>query len=82
MPHDDAPAASSQAHGAGHRFWHALREHATHWAVGGAILALTGFAPEEWLARTVDAMHLPANALHLWGAGIDPRIIAVIAGMA
>jgi hypothetical protein len=38
------------------RLWRALREHATHWAVGGLLIAATGFAPEEWFARTDEAL--------------------------
>ena len=62
--------------------WHVLREQATHWVIGGILLALTGFAPEEWLAHAVHGLHIPEGALHLWAAGIDPRIVAVVAGMA
>lgn len=61
--------------------WHTLREHAIGWVVGGAILSLTGFAPEEWLARGAQGLHIPEDALHLWAAGVDPRVVAVVAGM-
>jgi len=30
-------------------FWHRLRETVTHWIVGGLVLLVTGFVPEEWL---------------------------------
>jgi adenylate cyclase len=63
-------------------FWHSLREHATHWAVGGVLIAATGFAPEEWFARTVEHLHLPENALHLWNAGIDVRVLPISVGVA
>jgi adenylate cyclase len=64
------------------RVWHALREHATHWVVGGALIAATGFAPEEWFARTVEHLHIPENALHLWNAGIDVRVLPIGLGVA
>jgi adenylate cyclase len=59
-----------------------LREHATHWVIGGLLLALTGLAPEEWLARAVDGLHVPANVLHLWTAGIDVRVLPIAVGIA
>jgi len=47
---------------AGHKkYGHLLREYATHAAIGGAILMLTGFAPEEWLARLGDRLRLPGG---------------------
>ena len=30
-------------------FSHRLRETVTHWIVGGLVLLVTGFVPEEWL---------------------------------
>jgi adenylate cyclase len=63
-------------------FWHALREHATHWVIGGALIAATGFAPEEWFARTVEHLQIPAKALHLWNAGIDVRVLPIGIGVA
>ena len=62
--------------------WHVLREHATHWVVGGVLIAATGFAPEEWFARTVEHLHLPENVLHLWNAGIDVRVLPIALGVA
>lgn len=64
------------------KLWHGLREHATHWVIGGILLALTGFAPEEWLAHTVHGLHIPESVLHLWAAGIDVRVIPIGIGMA
>lgn len=59
--------------------WHTGREYLTHWMVAGAILAATGAAPEHWLADLLHDVHLPTDALHLWTAGIDLRV--VIAGL-
>jgi hypothetical protein len=59
-----------------------VREHATHWVIGGTLLAATGFAPEDWLAHTVHGLHIPDNILHLLPAGLDARIVPVAVGMA
>jgi adenylate cyclase len=64
------------------KLWHGLREHATHWVVGGTLLAVTGFAPEEWLAHTVHGLHIPESVLHLWSAGVDVRVVPIAIGMA
>ena len=56
------------------RFWHGLREHLTTWAIGGILIGLTGFTPEEWLAKLFEFTHLPAM-------GFDVRIILVLAGV-
>jgi len=59
--------------------WHTGREYVTHWMVAGAILAGTGAAPDHWLANLFQSLHLPTDALHLWVANIDLRV--VLAGM-
>ncbi len=59
--------------------WHKGHEYVTHWMVAGAILAATGAAPDHWLAHLFHKLHLPADALHLWVANIDLRVI--LAGM-
>jgi adenylate cyclase len=64
------------------KLWYGLREHATHWVIGGTLLALTGFAPEEWLAHTVHGLHIPDSVLHLWAAGVDVRAVPIAIGMA
>jgi len=62
--------------------WHTLREHVTFWVIGGILLAVTGFAPEEWLARAVDGLHAPESVLHLWAAGVDVRVVPIAIGVA
>ncbi len=62
--------------------WHTGREYLTHWMVAGAILAATGAAPEHWLADLFHAVHLPIEALHLWTAGIDLRMVLAGLGLA
>lgn len=53
-----------------------LTSHVTGWVIGGAVLALTGIAPEQWFARIVEAIPLPMPrfdfrlALALTGLGI------------
>lgn len=62
--------------------WHKGREYLTHWAVAGLIVAVTGVAPEHWMADLVGELHIPGDALHLWNAGIDARWLAVGCGLA
>ena len=64
------------------RVWHVASEHLTHWIVAGAILAATGAAPEHWLADLFHEVHLPTDALHLWAAGIDLRMVLAGLGLA
>lgn len=61
------------------RIWHKVHEYVTHWMVAGAVLAGTGAAPDHWRAHLFQRLHLPADALHLWVANIDLRI--VLAGL-
>ena len=63
------------------RIRHIASEHLTHWIVAGAILAATGAAPEHWLADLFHDVHLPEGALHLWGAGIDLRMLLAGLGL-
>jgi hypothetical protein len=46
------------------RFRHILtlgREYLTHWAIAGAIIALTGFAPEHWIADLLSHFSIPES---------------------
>ena len=65
-----------------HKLWHSLREHATHWLIGGFLIALTGTAPEHWLAHVIERLHISESALHLWSVGLDARVVPVAVGMA
>ena len=69
------------AHSLPARLWHAAREYAGHWMIAGVILAATGAAPEHWFADVLHRAHLPTEGLHLWGAGIDLRLILIGAGV-
>jgi TolB-like protein len=62
--------------------WDKGREYVGHWMVAGIIVAATGVAPDHWMAHLVQVLHLPADALHLWAAGIDPRWVLLGAGLA
>jgi adenylate cyclase len=66
----------------GSALWHALREHAVHWVVGGVLLSLTGFVPEEWVAHAVHGLRMPDSVLHLWSAGVDVRVVPIAIGVA
>ncbi len=57
-----------------------IREYVTHWVIAGAIIALTGFAPEHWFADTLHS--LPEELWRWWPAGADVRVVIVFAGMA
>jgi pimeloyl-ACP methyl ester carboxylesterase len=63
------------------RLWHTAREYLTHWSVAGAILALTGAAPEHWFADLVHALPLRLAPLPLWLEHVDYRLVAVIVGL-
>lgn len=64
-----------------HRFWHAAREHLTHWSVAGAILAVTGAAPERWFAELLGKAGLLEAGAPSWLEHIDYRLVAVAAGI-
>jgi TolB-like protein len=64
-----------------HRVWHTVREYATHWTIAGAILAVTGAAPEHWLAELWREIPIPRESLPLWFAHVDYRLVAVLAGL-
>ena len=64
-----------------HQFWHHVREYATHWTIAGAILAITGAAPDHWLAALWQNIPVPREAVPLWLAHVDYRLVAVVAGL-
>jgi TolB-like protein len=59
-----------------------VREHFTHWLVGGLILMATGFTPEDWLVHLLHSLHLPAGLAHAGSAGVDVRVLVMILGVA
>ena len=58
-----------------------VREYVTHWVLAGAIIALTGFAPEHWFANAFHYLSLPEGLLRWWPAGFDFRVLIVLVGM-
>jgi TolB-like protein/Flp pilus assembly protein TadD len=60
----------------------AVREYLTHWALAGAILALTGFAPEHWFADFFQHFAIADRLRNTWLAGADIRIGFVAVGVA
>jgi adenylate cyclase len=79
---DEVADSGKSVNREGRHVWRAISEHATHWVVGGVLLAATGFAPEEWFAQTVHGLHIPESVLHLWTVGVDVRVIPIAVGMA
>ncbi len=62
-------------------WWHTAGEYLTHWSVAGAILAVTGAAPEHWFATFLDNVHLPRQDLPPWLAHMDYRLVALTVGL-
>jgi adenylate cyclase len=59
------------------------REYLTHWAIAGAILALTGFAPEHWFADLFTHLAVPETLRSGWLLhAFDVRIGLVAIGVA
>ena len=64
------------------RLWSTIREHISQAAIGGAIVALTGFAPEHWFAEVIKAIHVPKWMLDAWPSSLDARLAVVSLGIA
>jgi adenylate cyclase len=59
------------------------REYLTHWAIAGAIIALTGFAPEHWVADLFSHLAIPESLRGGWLLrAFDFRIAFVAVGVA
>jgi TolB-like protein len=75
----------TQSHGAKLSFmgrvWEKAREHASNAVVGGAILVVTGFTPEHWVAEILHALHL-SDVRAQWPSFIDGRLLVLSAGVA
>lgn len=65
-----------------HRIWHLVREHLTHATIGGAVVAMTGLAPDHWFAHAFHTLHMSDLSLPRWLGGIDLRLVAVVSGVA
>lgn len=56
-------------------------EFLTHWAAGGIIIALTGLAPEHWLADFFHSLAVPDSLWRGWVGGADIRTALVLLGV-
>jgi adenylate cyclase len=56
-----------------------FREYVTHWAVAGAIVATTGFAPDHWVAHILH--DIPSGWRKAFPSEIDYRLIVVCIGV-
>lgn len=63
------------------RLWEKTREHASNAVVGGAILVLTGFTPEHWVAEVLHRLRLSGVA-SFWPWFIDGRLFVLTLGVA
>jgi adenylate cyclase len=63
------------------RVWENAREHASNAVVGGAILVVTGFTPEHWVAEILHTLHLSDVRSQLPSV-IDGRLLVLSAGVA
>jgi len=62
--------------------WAMLRERVSEWFIGGVLLALTGFAPQEFIARVVRYVATPERVGHLSRLALDARPVIVFVGIA
>ncbi|MHA6853459.1 tetratricopeptide repeat protein [Ralstonia pseudosolanacearum] len=62
--------------------WAMLRERVSEWFIGGVLLALTGFAPQEFIARLVRYIAAPERVGHLSRLALDARPVIVFVGIA
>jgi hypothetical protein len=50
------------------------REYLTHWVIAGTIIALTGFAPEYWVADLIRHLAIPESVTHALQPAFDIRV--------
>ena len=58
------------------------REYFTEWAVAGTVIALTGFAPDHWVADLFKHLAIPESLRDGWLRAIDFRLGLVAVGIA
>jgi hypothetical protein len=58
-----------------------VSEHFTGWLAGGLFIVATGFAPEEWVARLLQGLHLSDTVERMWPTGLDIRAAIVAVGV-
>jgi TolB-like protein len=64
------------------KLWKTAREHISNAVVGGAILVLTGFTPETWMAKLLSVLHVPDSLRVAWPSFLDARVLVLAAGVA
>lgn len=64
------------------RFLTTGREYLTHWVIAGAILTLTGFSPDHWVAGLLARLSIPDSIRHGWLSAFDIRVALVAIGVA
>ena len=58
------------------------REYLTSWVIAGAIITLTGFSPDLWIAAIIDYLAIRENLSLVWLPSVDIRIGLVAIGIA
>jgi hypothetical protein len=57
-----------------------IRRFSTHTVIAGAVITVTGFAPEEWVVVVAEGVGLPKGLVHLGPLGLDIRVVLVMVG--
>jgi hypothetical protein len=62
-------------------FWSGVRQSVTQWSLAGAVLLLTGVAPEQWFKDLFRSLRLSGDGLlHVGELQLDIRLLIVAAG--
>ncbi len=59
-----------------------LRAQVSEWFIGGVLIAITGFAPQEFIARLIHYIAGPERVEHLSRLALDARPVIVFVGIA
>ena len=59
-----------------------LRARVSEWFIGGVLLAITGFAPQEFIAQLIRYIAAPERVEHLSRLALDARPAIVFVGIA
>ena len=77
MKKTDKPHSEYRGH-----LWAMLRARVSEWFIGGVLLAITGFAPQEFIARLIRYIARPERVEHLSRLALDARPVFVFVGIA
>ncbi|MEZ0192345.1 hypothetical protein AB9X41_24515 [Ralstonia solanacearum] len=58
--------------------WAMVRARVSEWLVGGVLLAITGFAPQEFIARLIRNIAAPERVGHWSRLALDARPVIVV----